>query len=326
MKKMFKNKSIIIVIVLLVILVVSLLIGLYETSPQASGQEVKHVSMIVYGDDQERWENMREGADLVCADRDAKLSLLTTLAEDDPEEQKEIIDRELEDGTDALIIAPCSGREIKDYIDANNLKIPVIYLETVDSASPVDINIAPDDYMMGYSLGEQIVAEESDIVTVAVLSGYADRDSVRLREEGLRDAINGRVGTVLDWSGIKTGVSKDVRTYIQRAIVSEATDVIVSFDNTTTDSLLDALSNLNQSSKVYSISTSDHAVYDLYNGDIKVLEYTDEFSMGYLAAMYALDPKYASGRYSHKQIEYRMVRKENMYSEENQTLLFPFVD
>ena len=310
----------------LILLVVFAIIAALWFIPGKADEKPKHISMIVYGDDTERWENIREGAYLVCSDNNAKLSLLTMLSEYDADEQMEMIDRELEDGTDALIIAPCSSSRIKEYIDAKKLRIPVVYLETIKDASPTDICIALDDYEMGYALGEEIVAEESDIVTIAVLSGNTDQDCVRLREQGLRDAIDGKVGKIIDWSGKGAGTGSNARTIIQKNIVSEATDVIVSFDNNTTDALLDALDNLGHSAKVYSISTSNKAVYNLYNQGIKVLEYPDEFSMGYLAAMYALDPVYASGRYSHKKIEYRMVRKENMYDEENQTLLFPFVD
>ena len=113
--------------------------------------------------------------------------------------------------------------------------------------------------------------------------------------------------------------------FIQRAIVSEATDVIVTFDNTATDALLDALTNLNKTRKVYSVSTSNKAVYNLYNRGITVLEYPDEFSMGYLAAINVLDES-AAKKYSNKKIEYRIVRKENMYDKDNQKLLFPFVN
>ena len=165
-----------------------------------------------------------------------------------------------------------------------------------------------------------------DIVTVAIISDNIQRDSVSLREKGLRDAIDGKVGKVLTWTRSEAQKNVKTRMFIQKAIVSEATDVIVAFDNTTTDALIDALENLNQTSKVYSISTSNKAVYNLYNKEIKALEYPDEFSMGYLAAMYALDRSYANKKYSDKEIEYRLVRKENMYDEDNQTLLFPFVN
>ena len=46
----------------------------------------------------------------------------------------------------------------------------------------------------------------------------------------------------------------------------------------------------------------------------------------FMPVQYALDSNYASRLFSRKEIEYRMVRKENMYDKENQTLLFPFVD
>ena len=113
---------------------------------------------------------------------------------------------------------------------------------------------------------------------------------------------------------------------IRDAVVTDATDVIVTFDNSTGDALLDAMENLNQSSKVYSISTSNKAVYYLYNKEIKALEFTNEFSMGYLAALNALDRSYAEKEYAGEKIEHRLVRKENMYDEDNQKLLFPFVN
>ncbi|MBR6486644.1 MAG: hypothetical protein IKT17_08155, partial [Lachnospiraceae bacterium] len=59
---------------------------------------------------------------------------------------------------------------------------------------------------------------------------------------------------------------------------------------------------------------------------IRALGYPDEFSMGYLAAMYVIDRTYARNTFAGKEIEYRIVRKEDMYDENNQTLLFPFVN
>ena len=324
MKRFYEKKSFMIVVVLLIVFLVT---AVYQiNSGTTENTPPRHVSMIVYGDDTERWENMYEGAYLVCKDHNAELSLLTTMSENDVAEQEEIIDREIEDGVDALLIAPCDSSVIKQFVDQKKLKIPVVYIETVESASFTDINIVVDDYKMGYALGEEIVSNESDIVTVAIISNNTCRDSVMLREKGLRDAIEGKVGKIIDWSRSETAVNADTRTFIQREIVSEATDVIVVFDNSTTDALLDALSNLNKTSKVYSISTSNKAVYNLYNKEIKALEYPDEFSMGFLAAINALDRQYAIKKYYNKKIEYRMVKKENMYDEENQKLVFPFVD
>ncbi len=324
MNRIRENKSLLFVVILLIAF---LLVYVYQiNSETVEEKEPRHVSMIVYGDDAERWENMRDGALLVCEERGAQLSLFTMLSENDAQEQKEIIEREIEDGADALMIAPCNSKEIKEFIDQKRLRIPVVYIESMEDMSLGDKSIATDDYAMGHELGEEIIESESDIVTVAIISENTERDSVSLREKGLRDAIEGKVGKIINWSRNEYKTNSNTRMFIQRAIVSEATDVIVAFDNSTTDAVLDALANLNKTSKVYSISTSNKAVYNLYNKEIKALVYPDEFSMGYLSAMYALDSSYASRKYSRKKIEYRTVRKENMYDEENQTLLFPFVD
>ena len=324
MKKIKHSGSLLTIAVLAVIFV---MIIFSQISLKERGENIgKHVSLIVYGDDSERWENLRQGAELVCKERNADLGLMTMLTEDDVSEQEDIIERELDDGADALIIAACNSGQIRDYILNKRLRIPVIFVETVNNVKEGVPFVAPDDYKMGYELGEQIVKNESDIVTVAIISENTDRDSVALREKGLREAIDGKVGKVINWT--KNGNERNAKTrmFIQRALVSEATDVIVTFDNTSTDALLDALTNLNQKSKVYCISTSNKAVYSLYNGEVKALDYPNEFSMGYLAAMYALDGSNAKKIYSDKPVDHRIVRKENMYDKENQRLLFPFVN
>ena len=317
------NKNLLYGILLLLVFLVLILSQLEQKEPRK--RPAKHVSFIVYGDDSERWENMRQGAYLVCDENNADLSLITMLSEDDANEQKEIIDREIEDGADVLIVAACNSKEIADYIKEK--RMPAVFVETVDEEylGGKDV-VSPDDYKMGYELGESIVKNESEITTVAIISEHTDRDSVTLREKGLRDAIEGKVGKIINWTRSEKQVNSNTRTFIQRAIVSEATDVIVTFDNSTTDALLDALTNLNKQSRVYSVSTSNKAVYSLYNGDVRSLEFSNEFSMGYIAAMYAVDRSGARKKYSDYAIDHRIVRKENMYDEDNQTLLFPFVN
>ena len=323
--KKFRNYKRLLIIALL--LVIFLTVAISQTkiqSPKSSKR--KQVSLIVYGDDSERWESLRQGAGLVCENNDAGLSVLTMLSENDVGEQEEIIEREIENGADALIIAPCNSEEIRDYIKERNISIPVAFVESVISTDEDLIDIAPDDYQMGYDLGTSLVENESDIVTVAVVSDNIERDSVALREKGLMDAIEGKVGKITKWSRNDYNNKAETRMFIQKSLVSEATDVIVTFDNSTTDALLDALINLNKHSRIYSVTTSNKAVYNLYSKEIISLGYPNEYAMGYLAAMNVLERSYARKTFANKEIEYRIIRKENMYDEDNQTLLFPFVN
>ena len=310
-----------------ILLLVFLVVAISQTKLQSPRlQDEKRVSMIVYGDDSERWENLRQGAGLVCENNDAALSLVTMLSGNDVGEQEKIIEREIENGADALIIAPVNSQEIKEYITSRKIRIPVAFVESVESGEDKPIDIAPDDYRMGYELGEKLIENESDIVTVAIVSDNTERDSVALRKKGLLDAIEGKVGKIITWSRDEYNSKTETRRFIQKTLVSEATDVIVTFDNSTTDALLDALTNLNEQRKIYAVATSDKAVYNLQSREISALGYPNEYAMGYLAAENVLDRSFAKKMYSDKEIEYRIIRKENMYDEDNQTLLFPFVN
>ncbi len=326
MRRMLSNRKLIILISILLILLGITISSAYSNSSEKESRQ--KVSLIVYGDDSERWENLRQGSVLVCENNNADLALITMLTENDIKEQEEIIAREISNGADALIIAACNSREIKEYIDGLKTRIPVVFIGSDSENNDKTKFIAPDDYRIGYDLGKQFVKNESDIVTVAIISENTERDNVALREKGFRDAIaaEGKVGKVLTWSRNENEKTVNRRVFVQRALVSEACDAIVTFDNLATDALLDALVNLNKHSKVYSVSTSNKAVYNLYDREVRALAYPDEYSMGYLAAMYALDGKNAGRRYTGEEIDYRIVRKENMYDEDNQTLLFPFVN
>lgn len=305
--------------------IVALIVLLVFSKYEPKEAETRNVSLIVYGNDAKRWENLAQGAELAAGEESADVSIVTMTSEEDYAEQIAIIEREIESGADALMIAACDSERIGEYIDSVKIKIPVIFVETGIVSDKKQICIAADDYQMGYALGEEICKRENPIVKVAIVSGGIERDSIRERERGVRDAIGGYVNQVVTWERNQNEESLLPRVFLQRELVSEAVDVIVSFDNTMTNSLMDALDNLNKSSKVYSISTSDQSVYCLDQKRIKALTYQSEFGIGYIGAKYALNPQIAEKKYANEDILFRVIDKDEMYDYDNQTLLFPFV-
>ena len=77
--------------------------------------------------------------------------------------------------------------------------------------------------------------------------------------------------------------------------------------------------------KIYGIANSDKAVYYLDNEEIKALIYQNEFSIGYLGVKEILNEKVYEKKSAANMVEYEIINKSNMYSEEYQKLLFPFV-
>lgn len=312
-------------ILLLVVFVASVFALIVFSKYEPREKEVKKISLIVYGSDAKRWENLAQGAELAAGESDAEVSLITMTSEKDYREQIEKINAEIENGADALMIAACDSKRIGEYIDNAKIKIPVVFVETGVVSKNEQICIAASDYDMGYALGQEICEKENPIVKVAIVSDGTERNSISERERGVRDAISDYVNAVVTWKRNENEENLLPRVFLQRELVSEAVDVIVTFDNTMSDSMMDALNNLIKTSKVYSISTSDKSVYYLDQKKIKALTYQSEFGIGYIGAKYALDSKNAKRKYSKEDILFRVIDKEEMYDYDNQTLLFPFV-
>lgn len=126
------------------VVVIVLVVIIFMATGRTHEEKHRHVSLIVYGEDSERWENLRQGAELACGENNADINILTMSSEDDAAEQKEIIDREIEDGADALIIAACNSNEIGTFIKDKKPKIPVVFVET-GSEEAGDRCFSPDD-------------------------------------------------------------------------------------------------------------------------------------------------------------------------------------
>lgn len=307
----------------LLILACAIAIVITEKFPGGENREKKKISMIVYGTDPQRWENLRQGAEQICEANGAELTIIHMESENDGTEQIDLIRREVEGGVDGLLIAAADSNMLGEYFDNRKMSVPVVFVENGVASKNPPLCISANDYQMGRRLGEELVNRENPIVKVAIISDGLDRESVRQREKGFREVVEPYANQVITWKRYEDEKNLITRKFIQRGLLEEAVDVVVALDNNTTDALMDALDNLNRKTKVYAISTSEKAVYNLDLSKIKALEYQAEFSMGYIAAQYLLGEE--KGTFDTDSILYRVIHKDNMYEKDNQKLIFPFV-
>ena len=308
---------------ILVVLIIAAVVFAISPYGFKKNEELMRVSMIVYGNDASRWEKLRQGAELAFSRRNVDITLVTTASEVNADEQMELISRELEDDVDAIMIVPCDSNRLEQYMAERKPRVPVVVIEsgTVEGSKLDSVSV--DDYEVGKALGQELIKRENPIVTVAIISDGTEKESVRLREQGLREVIEPYANRIITWS--RNDNEKDMikRKFLQRAILERAVDVVVALDNESADSLMDALDNLNKQRKVYAVSTSDKSVYYLDRQKIKALVYPTEFGMGYMGAQYVLDSKKAAVEYRDTDVQYCVISKENMYDKDVQKLIFP---
>lgn len=325
MSKISRRGIVVIISVLLIILLI--LFGIFN-SRSDDKEKTKQISLIVYGSESDRWENLRQGAELACDEAGAELSLITMSSENNVDEQIDLVKREIENGVDGILLAPSDSNKLGDFIDENKINTKIVMVENDINSEKKHTCVSADNYEMGKALGETIVDKENPIVKVAIICDGLDgvyKESVEDRLTGVNDAIGDYVNKIVIWERDDSQKKLSRKAFLQNKLVEDAVDVIVALDNESADALMDALDNLNRTTKAYVISTSEKSVYYLDQEKIKALNYQTEFGIGYIGANYILDEKQAKKHFKEDGIEYQVVDKKSMYDYDMQTLIFPLV-
>lgn len=313
------------------LILILLLMAFYYYSVQ--GEESKrnlYIPMIVYGENTERWENLRRGAEQAAeklSDENAfvEINMMLMMNENDYKEQIYLIGREIDRGADGLIIASCNSKELKEYFETVEIPVPVIFIESGIGEDQAYDFVSADNYKMGYSLGEEILKKEIAKVKVAVIEDNMDRDSLIDRKKGLQDALDGKINKIVTWERNENEENIGTMLFLQRELTEEAVDVVVALDNSSTEAIVSAVHNLNKDVKIYAIANTERAIYYLDNKTIESMVVQNEFSMGYLA----VNQLTRQGTYSNEEfknlVTFLPVDKRRLYFPKNQKLLFPFV-
>ena len=285
------------------------------------------VSLIVYGSDASRWENLKQGAALAADDLNAEVTLITMSGEDDAVEQISLIRREAQGGADALLIAAADSEVIKEYLENDPIKIPYAFVES-GTGDTRDLTSA-DNASMAESLIKTIDENEKDWIKAAVIVDHDRRDSVRERLDTILNTDVPYAENVVLWERNEQEVDKKAQFFLQRQLTEEAVDVVIALDNSSMEEIIDAAVNLNKDVKIYGIANSSKSAYYLDNRLVRSLVYQDEFSIGYIGLSDLLENNFRKRRdhnqHNKRPIPFKVVDHNNMYEKANQRLLFPHV-
>ncbi|HOO27059.1 MAG TPA: substrate-binding domain-containing protein [Lachnospiraceae bacterium] len=297
----------------------------YYSNYTTKKEPVFNISLIVYGNSTDRWENLKQGAERAADGTSAEINLITMSSDLNAKEQISLINREIENGADALMIAACDSEKIEEYFKGLSVKIPVVFVQNGFEDNTDTWYISADNYAMGHTLGNVIAANEKSWIKAAIISDRTERKNVADRFDGVYDSLVQYADEVVIWERNENERDSQTMLFLQRELTEEAVDVVVALDTSSMEALMDAIENLNKNIKVYGIANSDKAVYYLDNGKIKALIFQNEFSIGYLGVKVILNETAYNKKRIFNLIKYETVNKDNMYSEEYQKLLFPFV-
>ena len=167
-------------------------------------------------------------------------------------------------------------------------------------------SVSADNYAIGVVLGKEIAELLPDGGRIALLPESDARGSIAARRRGIREALRGSAVQVQEETqgvALLGGLEDSALTAaVESAAAEEKRPLVVGVGN------------------------SNRNIYALDRGDIADMIVINEFNMGYLAVAEA-KKKLSSRLREMEQLRVgdTLVSRDNMYSAENQKLLFPLV-
>lgn len=289
--------------------------------------DVLNISVIVRGENSESWNIMKEGMEQAASEMKVNLNFLTLSKENSVEEQKKLIDREISGKVDGILISPVDSKAMTEKLEDASGVMPIVMVESAIDTKENLQYISCDNYSLGTSLAEEVIKNEgkTDIVLV---KNNLQISSIYERYTGFIDAIMETDLNLNFWeiSKGKSNLSEEIKNLLENS----KGKVIVTFDTSILENIGKIKKELKEESGViypvslYGTGTSNKVISYLEEGIVRATAVQNDFNVGYLGVKTVVDS--INGKEIEKTtIHSTVVNSENMYSKENQPLLFPLV-
>lgn len=319
--KMKNDKKLFILIEAVLAVMVIMLV--FVMLAEKSGRNYDKVSVMIQNPDDSQWAAFRYGLEMAAEDQELELVVCDMEGVKNAGEVKEIIEKEIERGADAVILQPFPGSEMGMILKKFQKKVPVMLVESMvseegeQSAIPVS---EPDNYAMGKALAEELLRDHNGKVsgkTIGILSENEDTEAFARRRQGFADGIEG-TGAEIRWMLSGTFAEENFPENQTR------TDFVIALDNNSlTRAGENSAANNLHGALVYGIGNSTDAFYYLDTGFAECILVPEGFNIGYQSltevARSIRNPFYTM---RNQTVSHTVIRREELFSEKNQEILF----
>ncbi|MGG1517642.1 substrate-binding domain-containing protein [Paenibacillus oryzisoli] len=277
----------------------------------------------------EFWQVLNQGVMAAAKEYKADIQIKGASAESQIDEQIKIVEETIAEKPKAIILAASDYNRLvptaKKVIDAG------ITLITVDSGLEGGVSaslIATDNYAAGRKLVETMRGYVQGPATYAIVSFVKTSNTQIDRENGVRDTLKGDPSAAVIETQYSNN-SEDKAYELTKQLLRERSDIrgIFGLNEVSTVGAARALKEMDpgRAIKLVGFDSSMNEVSFLEAGILQATVVQKPFNMGYLAVKTALQAHRGDKVSPMIDTGSELITKENMYSNENQKLLFPFV-
>lgn len=310
----------------------------------------KRVAVIVENSGDKRWDALFRGLKHSADVNNLHLIICNTDDIENADDEKALIDEQLDNDVDAFIICPAPGSNTLQMLKELNSETPFVLItedvyisgetseagtggngdgstennkHTEDTSSGFPV-IKPDNYQMGYDLGEELVKNNGSFLEgkkIGIFAGREKTEATVSQINGLMDALDG-TGCEVTWKYYYLE-NQNVCSLVDNA---QRVDYICAMDTYVLDTLgAAAADGRYNGAEIYGIGSSMKSVALLDYGQIKCLVVPDGYGIGY-ESIAEIAKKLDSSFYSigSYEADSKVIYREDLFSDDVERFLYSY--
>ncbi|MEF9840097.1 MAG: substrate-binding domain-containing protein [Lachnospiraceae bacterium] len=279
-------------------------------------------------DDSDFWSSLIAGAHMAAEEYNIDLTVTAPEQEENYTEQNELIRKAIKQKPDAIALAPsdyAKSAEAAQEITDHGIKL--VLIDSIVKGEPADAIVATDNYKAGMTMGKWITRECKEVCQIGIISHVKGSSTAIEREKGLRDGLGSLEKDIAQVVYSNSNYSQAYDVTKTLLLEHPEINVLAGLNEYSTVGAARAIKDMGLSHKVKIIGF-DNSIeeIELLESDIvDGLVIQKSFDMGYLGIQTVA--KLVNGEQVNSidiDSGSKLILKENIYTDENQKLLFPF--
>lgn len=314
----------------LLIMLLLICLQLWNRAPlQREHGEKPRIALVLGMRHGDYWKTVYTGAEAAARELGATLSFLAPDDEEDVKGQVDALNQALADGADALVLASNDDVVLVDAVERAARQLPVIAIDSRVKSSKVKSYIGTDNYSAGLKAAEEMVRQlggkRARIGIIGYVQGTQKADQ---RERGFLDGV-AKHPEIEVAAKAYCFSDQQLAVRLTRDMLREhgRLDGLVALNSIASLGAADALEQmgLHWDVKLVAFDSTVQELELLQRGIIQATVVQNPFAMGYLGVQHAMGALSGHKLPATVDTGSTVIRLDNMFSAENQKLLFPLL-
>lgn len=315
------------VYLILFTIVAGLFYQLYVETGEKKQIEIIYIPKII-DDTNEFWSSVIAGAEVAAKEYDVSLTLMAPSAEADIDGQNALIMKALESRPDAIVISPSSYEKTTPYVrQVVEQGIKVVLVDSDIDEELAASTVATDNFEAGEKLGTYMRGFLPENPKIGLVGHVKGASTAIERERGIRSGL-GEAGECVVSVVFCDSIYQTAYDVTKRLLAENPDiNVLAGFNEYSSLGAATAIRDLGLQDQIatFGIDSSVPQIQLLEGGIYRGLVVQNPFNMGYMGIEQAV--KCVRGEPVERFVNSgsELITKADIYTEDNQKLLFPFL-